>query len=244
MTTFQKHFKLPILLIVLFTAISLFADNLDFNFENIISKKKEGNTVILEKKDGTIIKRTPNTDTAIFQDKTVIIKNYQNGIITIKKNDGSKIIENRPKGTRTYISQSGKENVFSFVAKTPYGDPIKKISKPLQRKPIAVDIIYNPQKSDDILDGNTELFFNELYAVLRKKVISRRYEGKLPLKINISHCRFGKFSYCYKKKGELLVVFSDSNKEYKTFKINALKLKDKKFRHNKAIEIYNYFKTL
>lgn len=243
MKSIVKIISAATVIMLIFTGLSVYAENLDFNFEGIESQQKKGDTIIIKKKDGTVIKRKGNIDTAYFKDGTIIEKDYKLGIIKIKKPNGNQIIENGPQGTKTYL-RNGKKEVFSFKSKTPYGHDIPKITKVIQSEPVPVFIEYEPEKSDDILDGDIEIFFNELFTLLRKRVISKKYDGNSKLNVVFSHCRFGKYAYCYNKHHELKISFIDNSGVIKEFTINSLKLKNEKFRKNTSLEIYTYFKDL
>lgn len=223
--------------------IILFASVTDFGFENTILKSNKNGVKIYEKNDGTIIKSYKSHDEAQFKDGT-IIKKYKKGIREITYSDGRKIVINDAKGTRIYYSKNGKKRIITMDSRTPYGDLIVPVKRGIQKNPVSVMLTYNPKKSDDVLEGEIKKIFNELYSQLRRNIIKKRFEGKSPLEVSVSFCRFCRTGYCYKKEQKVVVEFIINNKIKKKIRVKYLLLKDKKKRKEFLVKTANLLYSL
>lgn len=230
-------------LISIFSASIVFARVYQIDYEGVVSKKKLSGYILYKKSDGTEIKKYKDREVAIFKDGTQLERNTKKGITEVKYNDGKKLIIDLPKGTRSYISKDGTKKVLDLKGKTPYGDSIIELKKGIQMQPVPVYLKFDPMYSDDMLEGDLKIVYNELYDSLRKRVTANRYKGK-ELSIIMSYCRHGQYGYCYKKSNTLSIIFMNGSRKKKEFKANSLIFNDIKKRKEFANTIYKYFSSI
>jgi hypothetical protein len=98
-------------------------------------------------------------------------------------------------GTIEIHGDSVKSGRVSMDGKTPYGDVIGEVRNTVGKKDFILEMVYSPALSDDILDGNMKLFYQELRASLQSWVnASNPAEDRM--RLVISNCRFGRTGYC------------------------------------------------
>lgn len=140
----------------------------------------------------------------------------------IKQKDGTRIVLDKKKGIKTFYYSDGRVQKVDLNGKTPYGLAIEDVKVLIQKDPVLVDLKYSAAYSDELLIENAEKFFSKLAGALKNK----KYNGKKPLHIAVSYCRYGMYGYCLDKQNIITVFISENKKITKKASVNTLELRD------------------
>ncbi len=169
----------------------------NFDYEGAQLKSKNADSEEYSKPDGTRIFKYSGSEKAVLKDGTQIEK--KNGRRMIVYPDGTRLsIE--ADGSRLYRYPDGRERSFSMTGKTPYGEDIKGEERRISNDGIDILIEYSAALSDDLLEGSSRAFFDELSAACKSRLTEKKPAGVKITKIVISTCRFCKTGYCSQKK--------------------------------------------
>jgi hypothetical protein len=158
---------------------------------------------------------------------------YKDGRREAISPDGVVVKVDDAKGIREYDSGQ-KKVVLDFKGKTPFGEPIKRVEKVLNKEPL-VRMIYLPDRSDEIIypeqseekvQSEVSVIFDGIYNKVRQKFINgvqdkKPYSGK-PFDIQVSYCRYSKTGYCFGKERAVTVEILENNSVVKSFVLTGL----------------------
>jgi hypothetical protein len=116
-------------------------------------------------------------------------------------------------GTIEISGPSAKSGKISMDGKTPYGDVIAEVRDTVGKKDFILEIVYSPALSDDILEGNMKLFYQELRASLQNW-INNSNPAEDSMRLVISNCRFSRTGYCRRnrKSGIAMALYRGEKK--------------------------------
>jgi len=201
----MKPARLVLVIFLMFTVSVCFAQQLDFNYYGAAVVKKDKNTEVYKKPDGTVITKYKDREEAILPEGT-IIKRFAGGKREISFQDGRKTLVEYD-GTVTEYLKDGKTKKISMDGKTPYGSDILEIKRMVSKDNFTVNIIYSAKFSDDNLNTYTTDFLNKLVEGVQKYVGKKRVLPTRDTSMVISVCRFCRTGYCRRKnKKEIEIV--------------------------------------
>ncbi|MGL4368050.1 MAG: hypothetical protein ACRCUT_00025, partial [Spirochaetota bacterium] len=165
---------------VLLLSLPLYAvQDTDFSMSGAVLKEKRADAEIWTKEDGTVISIYAGRTEAVFPDKSRIIK-YNDGRREVFSPKGEKITIDDAKGIREYKDAAGTKTIV-FDGRTPFGERIDRVEKTVLKNPVAVRLIYLPERSDEILypglteekvDLEIQSFYDGLHDALRSRFIN------------------------------------------------------------------------
>lgn len=208
----MKNILLPFLaIIILAIASSIKAYIIDIDYSGFSLEKKENGVEIYKSRDGSVIKKYPDKEEAIYSDGTKI-KREKDGSREITTPDGTKISIARD-GSAKYKFSDGSEKSLSMDGYTHYGLKIDDVKKSISYEDYTAEIVYSGKLSDEILDKNILLFYNEFVYQMQTALTSKKSAPDYKMKIEISNCRYCKTGYCArnnKKQFEIIYIKNDN----------------------------------
>ncbi|MDA3900118.1 MAG: hypothetical protein PF637_06315 [Spirochaetes bacterium] len=143
--------------------------------------------------------------------------------VSEERKDGTKVIFDKKKGIKTFHYSDGRKQTVDLNGKTPFGIAIDDVKVQLQSEPIVVDLIFSAARSDEILTAEADKFFSALASSLKQK----KYNGKSPLTVIVSYCRYGEYGFCLDKGNSITVIIMQKGKVLKQVSIDTVELRDK-----------------
>ncbi len=148
----------------------------------------------------------------------------------VRKEKNVTVYLDRTSAVKTYVYSDGRELSVDLTGKTPYGTSIDEITRPVQKEPVPVTLVFSARDSDEDMDDELRALFDDIYGSLRARVGGSRYDGDDELRVIVSFCRYGEYGFCFKKRNAVVVRFREGDKTLHADTFNSVYLGDKKKR--------------